>query len=179
MRNILNSEPRLLLLADHLKNEALNEGYKSPEFAYSKNHISLLIGMDGKCYPLFPFVIEELPNVFDEWYLSKQGYVTYLDAPEIMNTYALLEFLGLQIWPALHCFSIGNQNLVKYGGFPLNRGSRPKDVAENILRYIESVPNDNEHKHMLFTRRVLVEKIDVRHLNSINQLKKRKSYEKF
>ncbi|MGB3948541.1 MAG: hypothetical protein WBM13_11195 [Bacteroidia bacterium] len=179
MRNVLSCIPRLLLLAEHLKNEELNEGYKSPELAYSHNTINIFIGMNGKCYPLFPFLIEELPNVFDEWYRSEQGYVHYLGAPEIVNNYALLEFFGLNIWPMLHCFSIGNQNTVKYGGFPLNRGSHPKDVAENILRYLESFQDEKEYKQMLFTRRVLVEKINPRHLNSINYLKKRRRYGRF
>lgn len=74
----------------------------------------------------------------------------------------------------LHCFSIGHQNINKYGGYPLTRTSQPKDVAENILRYLESVHNEFDDSQMLFTRRVLIEKINKYHFNSIKPSKKKK-----
>lgn len=86
----------------------------------------------------------------------------------------MLEFFGLQILPMLHCFSIGHQNTSKYGGFRLTSESQPKDVAENILRYLESLPNENDDEQMLFTRRVLIEKINRRHFISIKPSKKKK-----
>lgn len=66
MRNSIESIPRLLLLAEHLRTKALNQAYTRSELAYSKNNINLFFGVNGKCYNLFPFVIQELPNLFEE-----------------------------------------------------------------------------------------------------------------
>lgn len=74
----------------------------------------------------------------------------------------------------LHCFSIGHQNTNKYGGYPLTAKSKPKDIAENILGYIESLPHENDGAQMLFTRRVLIEKINVQHINLIKPKRRKK-----
>ncbi|OFY87047.1 MAG: hypothetical protein A3F72_17745 [Bacteroidetes bacterium RIFCSPLOWO2_12_FULL_35_15] len=74
----------------------------------------------------------------------------------------------------LHCFSIGHQNTIKYGGFPLTNKSQPKDISENILGYLESISCKNDDEQMLFTRRVLIEKISLQQLNSIKPKRRKK-----
>lgn len=96
-----------------------------------------------------------------------------MEDPALVNNYALLEYFGLQLAPMLHCFSIGHQNTIKYGGFPLTNKSQPKDISENILGYLESISCENDDEQMLFTRRVLIEKINVQHIN-LTKLKRRK-----
>lgn len=66
MRNKEENIPRLLLLAEHLKSKKLNELYSSNQLAYTKNNMNLLIGLSGQIYNLFPFVIQELPVLFEE-----------------------------------------------------------------------------------------------------------------
>ena len=160
MRNKTENIPRLLVLAEHLKSKELNDAYKECRLAYSKNNVNLMIGVNGDCYSLFPFVIQELPVLFSEWRLNERGQITYLVDPSLVNNYAILEFFGLEIWPLLHCFSIGNQVTEKYGGSVLTRLSKPKDIAENIFRYLEILPQFKDETHMYFTRRVLIEKIN-------------------
>ncbi|OFY87048.1 MAG: hypothetical protein A3F72_17750 [Bacteroidetes bacterium RIFCSPLOWO2_12_FULL_35_15] len=66
MRNPIENIPRLLLLAEHLKTKDINQAHALQILAYSNDRYSLFIGVNGKCYPLFPVVIQELPNLFDE-----------------------------------------------------------------------------------------------------------------
>lgn len=66
MRNPIENIPRLLMLAEHLKTKAINQAHALQSMAYSNNQFSLFIGVDGKCYPLFPFVIQELPRLYSE-----------------------------------------------------------------------------------------------------------------
>ncbi len=171
MRNKIENIPRLLLLAEHLKTKALNKAYVQMELAYSSDDVYLIIGADGKCYNFFPFVLIELPKLFDEWQWNGRGQITYLPDPSIVNNYAVLEFFGLELFPMLHCFSIGQQNTSKYGGFILSRWTQPKDVAENIFRYIESMPCESDDTNMLYTRRVLLEKNNLRHIFSFKKTK--------
>ena len=100
--------------------------------------------------------------------------MTYLNDPKIVNNYPLLEFFGLELKPMLHLFSLGHQNVIKYGGVVLTKKSQPKDVAKNIHSYLESFPYENDDIHMLFRRRVLVEKVHLHQLKSIKQLKNKK-----
>lgn len=158
MRNKLENIPRLLLLAEHLRSNKLNEMYSSNQLAYSKNNINLMIGLNGQIYNLFPFVVQELSVLFTEWKLAERGQIIYLPDPSLANNYAILEFFAMEISELLHCFSISNQNQKLYGGNLLDRTSKPKDVAENIFQYIEGLPNYNDEIHMLFTRRVIFEK---------------------
>lgn len=66
MRNPIENIPRLLTLAEHLKTKAVNQAHRLLLCVYSNDRYSLYIGSDGKCYPLFPVIIQELPNLFDE-----------------------------------------------------------------------------------------------------------------
>lgn len=172
MRNKKQNIPRLLLLATYLKDEEFNRAHMRVELAYSKEKVHLMFGMDGKCYNFFPFVIKALPALFKEWQLNERGQITYLPDPKIVNNYAVLEYFGLEMWPMLHLFTIGYQNTAKYGGFILSKNTQPKNVAENIYRYIESLPHSTADKNMVFTRRVLIEKIDLHHMFSYKKTKR-------
>ena len=177
MRNKTENIHRLLILAEWLKSKELNDSFKECQFVYSKSNINLMIGLNGNCYLLFPFVVEVLPVLFTEWKLNERGQITYLIDPSITNNYAILEFFGLEIWPMLHCFSIGNQQIDKYGGRSLDRLSKPHDVAENIFRYLEILPNYSDEVLMYFTRRVLIEKVNIKTLLPIKQKKKGGNHE--
>ncbi len=173
MRNTEENIPRLLILAEHLKSKELNDAYAGNKLAYSKSKVNLMIGNNGICHFLFPFVVQELPVLFKEWKLSESGNITYLADPTLSNNYALLEFMGLEIWPLLHLFSIDNQVIEKYGGYNLDRSSKPRDVAENIYRYLEILPNYNDEMRMQFTRRVLIEKVQIQMMTPKKRKKKR------
>ena len=165
--------PRMLLLAEHLKSKELNEAYAENRLAYSTNKINLMIGNNGICHFLFPFVVQELPVLFSGWKLTGNGYITYLVDPSLSNNYAILEFFGLSLNVLLHLFSIENQVPEKYGGYLLDRSSKPKHVAENIFRYLEILPHYDDELRMHFTRRVLIEKVQIKTV-IINKRKKRR-----
>lgn len=66
MRNKTENIPRLLILAEHLKSKELNDSFKECRMIYSKDNINVMLGVNGGCYMLFPFVVEALPLLFKE-----------------------------------------------------------------------------------------------------------------
>ena len=65
MRNVIISSARMIMLAEHLKSKSFTEKYTILRFAYPDNGLNL-IGFNGKYYYFFPFVLEELPFLFEE-----------------------------------------------------------------------------------------------------------------
>ncbi len=149
----------LLLFAEHLESAAINERYKRTPLLYSSRGLNLTLGINGVYHQLLPFVVEELPSVFNEWFISSTGFISYMREPGMMNQYAALEFFRLPVRPMLHIFAIERQDLKAYGGKVLDHNSLPKDVAHNIYCFLETYKLAFRWEKTLYRRRVLVEKV--------------------
>lgn len=56
----------LLRFAQHLESKTLNENYKGCKLLYSKNGVNLILGINGVYHQILPFVVQELPHVFNQ-----------------------------------------------------------------------------------------------------------------
>jgi hypothetical protein len=153
---------RLLELAKHLQNKEFNKEYAEMRIEYPTDYVTLIMGVNGKMHSIFPFVVEVLPFLFEEWYDSPEtGSICFLPSPGMMNEYAMVEFFGMEVNELLHCFSVNHQRASVFGGATLTINSKPADVAKNIFCFLESL-NESDNTGKIATRRVLVEKVMIR-----------------
>ncbi len=57
---------RLTVLGNHLKSIGINQKYPETIIGCSFGSVNLFLGVNGKHYYLFPFVVQELPVLFED-----------------------------------------------------------------------------------------------------------------
>lgn len=139
MRNLKDTFIPLLVLAQHLESGDLKETYERLHFFYSDDRKLLLIGKGEKYHMVVPQVVFELPHLFSEFQRTASGDVYYVVAPDVQINYAVLEFFGLTIKEYLHLFCIDKQNCAEFGGSPITLDYTTKQLAENILEFLDRV----------------------------------------
>lgn len=57
---------RLTALGNHLKSIEVNQKYSEDIVVHLFGNVNLFLGVNGKHYYLYPFVVQELPVLFEE-----------------------------------------------------------------------------------------------------------------
>lgn len=128
---------RLFLLAAHLQSEEIQTKYPRNKFLhFVHNDIILFCEDDGVHFNfLFPFLIQELPNLFNEWTVVNNK-VVYTPAPELSDSSALCEFLGMESEEFHELF------IPKDGARELQRlspNATPIQIGDRIFDFLEHV----------------------------------------
>lgn len=56
----------LLRFAQHLMSKEVNEKYKGTKIIFSRDGNEFMLGINGVYHQIFPFVVQELPAVFNQ-----------------------------------------------------------------------------------------------------------------
>ena len=136
MRNIDNNFMKLFMLAAHLQSPEIQQKYPRNKFLYFvHNGIVLFNEDDGVHFNfLYPFLIKEMPVLFTEWNVIK-GKIAYQPAPDLPDTTAFCEFMGLESEEFIDVF-IPCQTSEKEPK-SLCPEAKPAELAERIFAFLE------------------------------------------
>lgn len=76
---------------------------------------------------------------FDGWERDKNwNEAMYIEIESAGTLRGCINYFGLDPEELVHLFDLGGfQNIEKYGGKQLNNGSSPKDIAYNIIEFVD------------------------------------------